>query len=92
MTFEYTEIFNGKSPLRGGTPVTAMCGGTWGTTAALTGATGHIASNLASCKLAIVVSSLAPASSGGISRTTSTNVIEIGAGAACSGTYIAFGI
>jgi len=92
MTFTYTEIFDGKSPLRGGTPVSAMAAGTWGTTAALAVTEGQITSNLASCKMAMITTSVAHGSSGGIVLNTSTNIITISTGLACSGTYIAFGI
>jgi len=92
MAFTYTEIFSGKSPLRGGTPISAMAAGTWGSTGALAATAGQITSNLASCKLAMVFSSIGSAASGGLVLNTSTNVITIGVGIACSGTYMAFGI
>jgi len=92
MTFSYTEIFKAASPLRGGTPVSSVAGGMWGTDAALADGEGLVSTTLASCKLVLITSIIAPAASGGIVRTTSSNgMICFGAGAACSGSWLTFG-
>jgi len=93
MAFSYTEIFKAASPLRGGTPVNAMAGGMWGTDAALADGAGLVSTTLTSAKLVIVNSVTSPAASGGIVRSTSNNgMVCFGAGLACSGAWLAFGI
>jgi len=95
MTFTYTEVFGGQSPLQGGFPVNSMCGGTWGMTSgpAIASETGHITTPLTSHKVIFVDSSLhTPAASGAYAYSASTNIIQIYGGLACSGTYLAFGI
>jgi len=93
MAFEYTEIFEGKSPFRAGFPVNAAAGGTFGLTSGPLAVTdGYITSNLTSCKLCIVTSSISIALSGAWVRSTSNNVIQIASDYRCSGTWLAFGI
>jgi len=93
MTFEYTEIFEGRSPFTAGFPVNAMAGGTWGTSSGPIAVTdGYITSNLTSCKLCVIISNVPIASSGAWVRGTSNNVIQIASNYKCSGTWLAFGI
>jgi len=93
MTFTYTEIFKTASPLRGGTPVSAMAGGMWGTDAALADGEGLVSSTLTSAKLVILNNWTTTATSGGRVQTVSANgMVCFAAGIACSGSWLAFGI
>lgn len=92
MVFTYTEIFKAASPLRGGTAVSSMAGGNFGeTVGAMAAGSGLISTTLASVKMVLINTYNMTISGGAVLSISSNGMIDIGANAACSGTWAVFG-
>lgn len=90
----YTEIFKAASPLRGGSPVTAIAGGTFGHTGS--GVVTGVSTTLASCMIVMMypyrAGGDAPLASGGPGVSLiSGGYFDFHTDAACSGAWLAFG-
>lgn len=92
MTFSYTEIFKAASPLRGGTPVGAMGGGVWGTTAAVAAGEGLVSTTLSSVKIVTLTAYSALMSGLGVLSISSNGMIDITTLGAASGSWLTYGI
>lgn len=89
----FTEVFKAASPIRGGYPVGAIAGGTWGATGS--GGVATVSTTLASCMFVM----LTPY--GGVNATLTSaypavgtisgGMFDIATGASCSGSWLAFG-
>lgn len=91
MAFTYTNVFGPYSPLRGGTPVSAMAGGLWNATAAVAAGEGLISTTLASVKM-VTVTSYGEASGVAVKSVSSNGMIDINIAApAASGSWLVFG-